>query len=452
MARIALAYPADNEVYNFARARTKRMPLGLGYVAAALERAGHDVKITDGSLYDLTVSETANQILACDPEFAGIGCTTPLYHQAVAIAEEIKQKSPSTVVIFGGPHVSALPEATLQTSKADFVCIGEAEESAPAIVKCVLKGLHPGEIPGIAYNLPGMSGHTKEYRLRMKQPRNETVVPIDLDKIPIPARHLFDGDGYVDYARGIRQAQAGAMFTRGCVGKCTFCGAAGTAVRYRNLDNVLEELRQIVGMGIGAVFVHDDSYTHNRNRVLDLCRRIVDEGIKLEISVQLRLDQIDEEICEALYASGVRYVAPGIESGNEEMIKAIGKGPKESKEHMRTKVRILQKFPWCIRCTFVMGMPDETERQIMDTINFAVELEASESTFCLITPYPDSPLWPMAKARGLVHDKMDFSKFIYYHTIGCNLSAVPTERLLELQNLAYQTVKNPGYSFAEEVG
>src|SRR5437016_6227665 len=113
MSRISLVYPSDGLCYKFARARTRRMPLGLSYLSA---------------------EETVKQALKNDPEFLGIGCTTPLYHQATAIIEEVKKHSPSTVVIFGGPHVSALPEATLDTSKADFVCIGEAEESVVAIV------------------------------------------------------------------------------------------------------------------------------------------------------------------------------------------------------------------------------------------------------------------------------------------------------------------------------
>ena len=176
MARITLIYPSDGLCYKFARNRTRRMPLGLAYIAAALEKAGHDVKILDASLHDLSVDETVERALANDPEFIGIGCTTPLYHQATAIIEKVKALSPSTVVIFGGPHVSALPEATLKTSKADFVCIGEAEESVVAVVEHVLKNLDPKDIPGIAYRwgrlcrayagipaaAPSIQGHNRE--------------------------------------------------------------------------------------------------------------------------------------------------------------------------------------------------------------------------------------------------------------------------------------------------
>ena len=249
----------------------------------------------------------------------------------------------------------------------------------------------------------------------------------------------------MDYARDVNETQAAAMFSRGCPGKCAFCGAADTLVRWRNIDNILDELELIQSMGVNNVFIMDDTYTSNKKRVLELSKRIVERGIKLKFSVQLRLDQIDREVCDAIFESGVRYVGPGIESGNEQIIKAIGKGPRESKDYMRAKIRLLQEYDWRVRCSYVMGMVGETEEQIMETIEFAKELAADENAFSILVPYPDSPLWETAKKMGKVDDYMDFSKFLYYHEIGCNLSAVSTERLLELHEFAYEYVGNPAY-------
>lgn len=802
MARVNLIYPSDGLVYKYARNRTRRMPLGIAYIGAALEYANHQVKVIDGALHDLTTEQIVEQTLAANPEYVGIGCTTPLYHQAVKIIDEIKRLSPKTIVIFGGPHVSALPEPTLNSSKADFVCIGEGEESIVAIIDHITKGKSDfSDIPGIAYRTDTGIGHNMEYRLRLHQSKATTAKAIDLNKCPIPARHLFEWTEYVDYARDVYETQTGTMFSRGCPGKsydketeiytengwklfkdladgekiavyhadkddivfevpigrlqyhysgnmihihnkkvdimvtnnhvnycntvdgvynnrpyrfedaadfltlhktqqraflkgcsghtddrdsvvigshtfkaevffkfmgyylsegytakkegciwlyqnenspafnsilqctkdlgvgsfvvnrkktintqaraivfkckdladylrplgrswekylpkelfsydkkylkvfldayvagdgsistcvsrpnskpttnitttskrmaddlqyitfllgkaayihtmkkpapriidnrmitnlrtkytlvvpqasshtfvrgdqvrevpyddtaycvevstgiilvrrnnkvvlngnCAFCGAADTLVRWRHTDNIIQELKQIEGMGIKDVFIMDDTYTNNKKRIMEISKRIIDEGIKLRLSVQLRLDQLDEEVCDMMYASGVRYVGPGIESGNEMIMKAIGKGPRESKEHMREKIALLKKYDWRIRCSYVMGMTGETEEQIMETIEFAKELGADENAFSILVPYPDSPLWEVAKAQGKVHDYMDFSKFLYYHEIGCNLSAVPTERLLELHEFAYDYVGNAAYALDDD--
>ena len=117
-----------------------------------------------------------------------------------------------------------------------------------------------------------------------------------------------------------------------------------------------------------------------------------------------------------MYKSGVSHVGPGIESGNDIIIAQIGKGRRERKENMRKAIRLLQNYDWKIRNSYIMGMPEETEDQVFETIMFAKELGADENAFSIVVPYPDSPLWDVAKSRLAVHDEMDFSKFfIYFH-------------------------------------
>jgi radical SAM superfamily enzyme YgiQ (UPF0313 family) len=118
---------------------------------------------------------------------------------------------------------------------------------------------------------------------------------------------------------------------------------------------------------------------------------------------------------------------------------------------MREKIALLKKYDWSIRCSYVFGMTGETEADILETIEFAKELDATENAFSILTPYPDSPLWHVAKKMGKVDEYMDFDRFLYYHTVGCNLSEVPTERLMELHELAYETVKSRSYKTNEEL-
>lgn len=448
MSRFSIINPNDAVCYKYSRSRSSRIPLGQAYVAAALKKACHDVWVLDATAFGYNEDEIVQKTIESKPDFVGIGGTTPLYNQMSSLTKKIKLALPNCIIIMGGPHVSSLPIPSLNTSAADFICIGEAEESVVAVVDAINSGKDPSMIPGIAFR--GVSGPevTKMYRLRLNQSVESSIKAVDLNTCPIPARELYDHKQYVDLARGIATPQTGAMFSRGCPGKCAFCGAADTLVRWRNLDNVIEELKQIQSMGIGNLFVMDDTYTNQKKRVIDLGKRIVDEGIKLNISVQLRLDQIDKEICDSLYASGVRYVGPGIESGSERIMKAIGKGPKESKQHMRDKIKLLKEYDWSIRCSYVFGMIGETEEDILETIEFAKELDASENAFSILTPYPDSPLWSVALKMGKVDEYMDFDRFLYYHTVGCNLSKVPTERLLELHELAYTTVKSRTYALS----
>lgn len=451
-ARVTVLQPADGLVYKWARQRTKRMPVGLGYIATAAARKGCDVNVVDASLEDLSVEQTVTRALDNDPHVVGITCTTPLYHVAVAISERIKQISPKTAVVFGGPHPAALPIPTLRTSSADFVAKGEGEVCFPAIIDSVFHNKSPEHIASIVYNWKGQEGDNVNYMryIKDKKAKSSFTPPLDLNEIAYPDRTLFAYNEYIDYARDFDGPQTMAMFSRGCPGKCAFCGAADTLVRFRDLENIYDELDHIASLGIRNIAVNDDTYTSNKKRVLKLSREIIERQYGFNISVQLRLDQIGREICDAMFESGVKHVGPGIESGNDLIIRQIGKGPKESKENMRGKIRLLQDYDWKIRNSYVFGMPGETEEQIMETIEFAKELGADENAFSILVPYPDSPLWAHAKKKGQVDDYMDFSKFLYYHEVGCNLSQVSTERLLELHEFAYEYVGNPAYRFDDD--
>jgi anaerobic magnesium-protoporphyrin IX monomethyl ester cyclase len=438
MSIFSLINPNDASCYKFKRQNTVRLPLGLAYVAAGLRSNGHEVHVVDAAALRCDPAKAVELALEHWPDYVGITATTPIYEQAVEMCRELHDQSPGTIVVLGGPHVSALPESSLRHSDADYVFVGEGEESLPALVG----GTPEPKVPGLVYWDGDTIKKSPPYRTRLTQPREKTFPPIDLDRCPIPARDIFDHSKYRDEARDVNSPQTTAMFSRGCPGRCAFCGAAHTIVRWRHLDNVLAELHQIQDMGVGNVFVMDDTFTNKRDRVLELCQRILTESISLNFGIQLRLDQIDREVCDALFAAGVRMVGPGIESGSERIMKRIGKGPHESKQHIKEKMALLKQYNWIVRCSFVFGMIGETEQDILDSIEFAKEIKADEYAFAILTPYPGSPLWDYAVAKGILNDKVDFNRFLHYHTVACNLSDVPTERLLELHEIAYREVPN----------
>ena len=113
MAKISIINPNDAKCYIFSRARTKRIPLGQSYVAAVLLRAGHEVFVIDASADDLSEEEIVNKVVDNKSEFVGIGGTTPLYSQISSLTRKIKTALPTSVIILGGPHVSALPIPSL---------------------------------------------------------------------------------------------------------------------------------------------------------------------------------------------------------------------------------------------------------------------------------------------------------------------------------------------------
>ena len=395
---IVLVQLNDKVVYEgYKRNVTKRTPLGLAYVAASLLKVGHYVEIVDGALDDLCPTDIINTVISKDPQMVGITCTTPLFPQLVEIVKAIKIIAPDIFVVIGGPHVSALPKSSLVKSGADSVCIGEFEHC-------------------------------------------------DLDSIPFPARHLLRTKEYLDYSRGVLEPQTSVITSRGCIGKCGFCNAAKSGVRFRSIDNVMEELKYIRRFGIKNLVFYDDSITTNKKRIIDLCKAMVNRELDFHYQIQARLDQIDDEVMEWLVKSGCTQMGVGIESGNPEILKSIGKS--QTIPFMLDKCKIIKKYPVSLRCSYIMGWIEETDKQILDTIQLAKIIDSDENAFSIATPYPGTRMWDVALKRNLVSENMDFSKFIYYHKVGCNLSKVSDDRLLELHELAYKEVGNREYCLA----
>jgi radical SAM superfamily enzyme YgiQ (UPF0313 family) len=200
------------------------------------------------------------------------------------------------------------------------------------------------------------------------------------------------------------------------------------------------ELEEIRGYGINNLVFYDDSLTTDKQRIIELCKRMV--GFNYQI--QARLDQIDDEVMEWLVKSGCEHMGVGIESGNLDILKSIGKS--QTPEFMYDKCMLIKKYPVKMRCSYIMGWIDETEKEITDTIKLARNIDADENAFSIATPYPGTRMWNVALRRGLVSEDMDFSDFLYYHKVGCNLSMVSDKRLMELHELAYEEVGNREYA------
>jgi len=447
---IVLIQLNDQLVYaGYKRNLTKRMPLGLAYVAAALLDAGHSVEIIDAALDDLGVKDIVQNVLAKKPHLVGITCTTPLFPQLVEVVSGIKNKQKDIYFVIGGPHVSYLPEFSLIKSGADCVCIGDGERPIVGLIKSLLNGKEPSGVESITYRWGEEIKSTKRMRTKLWHSKS-MAIPTDLDKISFPARNILRVNEYVDYARGVLAPQTSVITSRGCVGRCGFCSAGETFVKFRSVENVMEELEDIFyKYHIYNLVFYDDSFTTKKERVIRICKEMLKRKLKFTYQVQLRLDQVDDEVMDWLVKSGCTQVGPGIESGNPEILKSIGKSPKATPEFMFGKCNIIKKYPVKLRCSYIMGWVDETEEQIWDTIDIAKKIDADENAFSIATPYPGTRMWEVALRRGLVSNDMDFSQLVYYHKIGCNVSKVPTQRLLELHELAYKEVGNRVYRLIE---
>jgi anaerobic magnesium-protoporphyrin IX monomethyl ester cyclase len=372
---------------------TPLIPLGPAYIAASLEEAGYDVKVVDCTFMDQKIFDpwrVKDAVLGLAPDAVGISALTWTIPSAYQLAEAIKEDSPETPVILGGPHVSALPRRTLDECPAiDAAILGEGERTFPEFLgRLFSEGMGPkmAGLNGTAYRQGGeVAGAT------------EPVYVEDLDALPSPARHLFPLREYIKWSKNFeaRRTPVASMITsRGCPHRCTFCTRVNNGVRHRarSPGSVIREMEELKEMGFNEVQIVDDNFTHDRGRVKEICRLIRERGIDLtfQLANGMRVDHVTRELMEAMYDAGFYSIHFGVESGDDEVLRGIHKGI--TVDQVREAVRITREIGYELNLFFVIGLPGSTVESEARTLALMEEL-GLPVTYSVCTPYPGSPLW-----------------------------------------------------------
>jgi len=406
-----------------------RTPTNLALLAAYVRMHGHEPQIIDLDIQGGTLEEIAHLILANDPHVIGITCLTPRFPITIDIAAECKRINPDVIIVVGGPHVTGLPRFALKSPVIDYAIMSEGEEAFLELIDKLDKNKSVNEIANLVYR------HNGEVRINPVRP------PIaDLDKLPFPAWDLLMLDRYVDPAF-YHGPHLGLVFGRGCPYECYFCASRvvwGRRVRHRSPANVIAEIEEaVVKYHIREFMFYDDTFTLNRKYIIEFCESIIPKHLDIRFYAQVRVDTIDTEIVKKLKAAGCFAVAIGVESGNAEILKGMGK--RLTKEQIREGCKVLKAAKMPFLASYIIGHPGDTHETIMQTINFANELDADQSKFLISTPYPGTRFFDMAVERGIISQEgaEDLGEHTYFQHVAANLSAVSDADLIAYQQKAY---------------
>lgn len=403
--RIALVSPKWNNMIN------SYPPLGLGYLAAVMEREGHEVAIYDLGLDpEREMARDVAEVVAFEPNLIGVTAMTNNYHSAEQLIALLKKQIGCPIVL-GGPHATLFPQRLVADPHIDYVIYGEGEETLTDLVRTL--DAHNGQPPPDA--LSGIEGlcYSRKDEAICNPPR---ALIRDLDTLPFPARHLYDIERYPLYAPNGEQMVT-LMSSRGCPFNCSYCfkGIVGRTYRQRSPENVIGEIRHLIDTyGFRDFYFIDDLFTMDPKRVLAITSLMSDEQLGIRWQCLARVDRVTREVLEAMHRAGCREVHFGIESGNPEILKRIDKGI--TLEQVRRAVAWAAEVGILVKGYFMLGLPGDTEETMRQTIDFASELELDVAMFSLTTPFPGTRLWDdlVAQQPDVAFDK-DFSQAFYYN-------------------------------------
>ena len=394
-------------------------PLGLAYVAAALERDGNTVRVIDAlaEAPDQTFPEgrvmrlglSVDEIVArIDPNADMVGVTNmwsfswPVVRH---LLREIKRARPSVALVCGGEHFNGLPELSMQQAPIDYVVRGEGEETAVALTRALAAGsFDASQIAGLVWR------RGDEIVRNASRSRIEAV-----DGIAWPAWHLFDIEAYNrnDMKTGLDfGAMVPMLATRGCPYSCTYCSSPRmwtTKWYTRSPELVVDEVEHYVERYGARSFPFQDLTTIvKRDWIVDFCGTILKR--KLDIRWQLpsgtRCEVVDDEVASLLWESGCRSFAYAPESASDETRKLIKK--KMKKESLFSAVDAAVKQNINLTCFIVLGFPHDKDANLRENLPFVRELarRGVEDIACgFFFPIPATELYDQLVDRGRInHD------------------------------------------------
>ncbi|MFA5029371.1 MAG: radical SAM protein [Patescibacteria group bacterium] len=419
-------------------------PLGILYVAAYLKKyTSNEIKILDLELESKSDEEIGDYLLKEKPQVVGITLISFLLIDVINLISLIRRFLPEVKIIAGGPHACIYPVETLNSLHVDYVVLGE------------------GELPcfDLISNLDDLEKLKKVRGLVFKD--GEEIINTgpreliqDLDSLPFPARELTEYKKY--YSTLALANPTTTMFTsRGCPYQCVFCDRPhlGKFFRARSAKNVVDEMEEVVGLGIKEIYIYDDTFTIDRQRVVDICEEILRRNLKIYWDVRARVNTVDEELLKLMKKAGCSRIHYGVESGVDRVLENLRKGI--TVEMVRRAFKMTKIVGIETAAYFMVGCPGETMDDIKKSVELAKELKPAYVHFSVFSIYPATDAYLRALKAGLVKKDVwqefaaapsaDFKPPLWEENFS-------REQLIEILNQAYRSFYlRPSYVFKKLV-
>ncbi|MBW2967078.1 B12-binding domain-containing radical SAM protein [Candidatus Woesearchaeota archaeon] len=390
-------------------AQPPRAPIDLAYMAACLEDVGVECRVMDYPMEEMSWRDLAEDLKGFRPDFLIMSTTTPTLEydlKACRLAKKAaKALGKDIITIAKGAEITDRPKEVLEKyPDLDIGINGEYEFAVAEIAT-----MPWSEVLGITYREncktckeDGGDGEDAEGKSSgrihktAERPRLE-----DLDRLPIPARHLLNNDLYTapDTGRPIAFILTG----RGCPHRCMYCAvsvASGHKLHIRSVESVIKEIEQCYHeLGIREFFFRSDTFTWYEDWVVELCKRIVDKKLKIRWGTNSRVDTVSEKRLHWMKKAGCYVIGFGIESGNQEMLRKMRKAT--TLDQARKAIALCRRYKIKSYALFMFGLPWETRETAEDTIRFSKELDTDFADFNIAYPLPGTEYYDIALKENL---------------------------------------------------
>lgn len=411
---------------------TPQPPLGIAYVASYLHSiCNHDVRLIDlGPQHTVhAINVLRQEIEEYNPDIVGLSFLTTQFNVAMECFRTVKSIKNDLLTVAGGVHTSALPDEVLSEPAVDFAVFGEGELTMAELTEAV--NTNKTSFEGIK----GL-GFKKEGRIMLNPPRE----PIkDIDTIPLPFWKDLSKTKYTDLS--FRYADKDSphdevrffpvLTSRGCPNKCNFCAVnvvSSGKLRFRDPEKVFREIQWLYN-NYGARYfqIIDDTATVKKGNMITLCRMIINSGMDIKWGCKSRVNTVDPELLGYMKKAGCRLISFGVESGDQEILKKIGKNI--TLEQVKKAFTMTKQTGILTEAYFMVGNLGETWESVDRTSGFIKGLDADYIGCSITVPFPGTEIYRLVKEKGWLAN-INYSKFnAAFHFVGDPLPIMRTEAM-----------------------
>ena len=375
-------------------------PFYLAYAGGLLEAEGYEVEVMDGVALDLDLETFMGLVAETHTEYIVYESATPTLEYDARVARALKERTGARV-IFTGPHVTARPEEVLtRFPQVDYLIRGEYEFRLLELIRRLEAKRPPDDLDGISFRKNG-SVVVNDYSQAIAH----------LDDLPMPAWHLFPSREKNDlsvYWDNMCQIKPTAQLhsSRGCPFHCNFC--LWNQVMYRegkyrvfSAKRVVDEIEFLQNhYRVRSVYFDDDTFTVSRKHVFSIAEEMEQRDIRIKWSCMGDAMAVSEEMLRRMAEMGCIGMKFGVESGDPEVLKGIGK-PLDL-ERARNVAQLCAKLGIRSHATFTFGLLGETRESLRKTLEYAKSLDVDTLQFSITTPFPGTRYFNQLESRGLL--------------------------------------------------
>lgn len=406
------------------------LPIGLGYLQAALKGKGHACRLAN--LSGKSRKEVVAYFREQKPDVIGVSMFTFNRRRSYDLLTWAREACPSALILTGGPHPTHLAREVFEDCPAlDAIVKGEGETPMLGIVERMATA-------------PGSDLWRRTPGLILRDGETLSAPPLDnLDSVGFPAA-TFEAD-FMDEVGQLAYLSS----SRGCPATCNFCNTPefwGTSIRFRSPESVLAEMTFLREKhGLTYFSFRDDTFTGNKGRIMKLMGMLQESGMHPLWNCQSRVNLVDEDRLVAMKRAGCEFMQFGVEHGSERVLSLLDKGTKMSQVH--NALSLVRKVGINLGIYLITGIPGETWEDVEQSADLIRKSRPHDVQVSPLAIYPGTRMWDRYRAEGRLDE--DFFRATGDAEVFARVDSHTEKALRHLEKLAAASKQKGAYSFKE---